>query len=180
MKKKKIIKIVIIVIISLILALLLGALAVFQFVIKPHTEEITTAIEQIINDPEFVEDFKAEEEIAEELIGDDLSQFLVEEEQTETETETDTQTKTAPQPKKPQSEYKNTYDYVKDNVEAKDFKTGISFASKIDVSYVLGLLKGGLTLPEKRELKSYLKERFSNAEINEGIALYNKYSYLLK
>lgn len=179
MKKKKIIKIVVTVIISLILVLIVSALAVFHFVIKPHTTELTTAIEQIINDPEFVEDIKVDEELSEELIGDELTEYFVEEEQTEQGQEEE---KASPpqQPKKPQSEYKSTYDYVKDNVDTKDFRTGVSFASKIDIAYILGLLKGGLTIPEKRELKAYLKKRFTNEEINEGISLYNKYSYLLK
>lgn len=174
MKKKKILKIVLIVFLSLILLLVLSAAAVFQFIIKPHTKEIATAVEQVINDPEFIEEFKVEEEIQEELIGDDLSEFLVEEEQPK-------EDKTTPkQPKKPQSAYNSTYDYVKDNVDANDFKTGVAYASRVDIAYILGLLKDGLTVPEKRELKAYLTERFTSQEINTGISLYNKYSYLLK
>lgn len=170
MKKKKVLKIVLIVIFSVVLVLVLSLAAIFQFVIKPHTSEITTVIEQVINDPEIIGELE-QEEIPEEILEEnDLSDFLVEETP-----ETPTQ-----QPKKPAQEYNNIYDYAKDNIDSKDLKKGMDFASRIDVAYILGLLKGGLTVPEKRELKAYLKQHFTNSEISEGIALYNKYSYLLK
>ncbi len=171
MKKKKVLKIVLTVFLSLILLVVIAACSIFQFVIKPHTQEITVAVEQLINELETPEIPQEDIETGEELIGDNLSEFLIE---GIGENETDTK------PKKSQSEYNSTYDYVKDNVDSNDFKKGVSFASRIDIAYILGLLKDGLTIPEKRELKAYLKERFSNEEISEGISLYNKYSYLLK
>lgn len=179
MNKKKVLKIVLAVLLSLIPLLVITVVAVFQFVIKPHTKEIATAVEQVINDPEFIEEFhldeKQEEDLQEELQDSNLSDFLIEEG-----SDTTSSSKKSVQPKKPQSEYSSTYDYVKDNVDANDFKTGVAYASRVDIAYILGLLKGGLTVPEKRELKAYLKERFTNQEINTGISLYNKYSYLLK
>ncbi len=171
MKKKKILKIVLIVLFSLILALLLSLATIFQFVIKPHTQEIATVIEQVINDPEIIGELQQEELSQVILEENNLSDFLVE----ETPGKTTTQ-----QPKKPPEEYNNIYDYAKDNIDLKDLKKGMNFASRIDVAYILGLLKDGLTVPEKRELKAYLKQHFTNSEISEGIALYNKYSYLLK
>lgn len=168
MKKKKVLKIVLIVILSLIVLIVASAIAVFEFVIKPNTKAITEAVDQIITDESFIEEFGLNSSEMEELF-----EFA----EGEISDETDEQTG---KPKKPQSEYKSTYDYVKDNVDANDFKKGVAYAARIDIAYVLGLLKGGLTIPEKKELKAYLKERFSNAEINEGVSLYNKYSYLLK
>ena len=179
MNKKKVLKIVLTVLLSMILLLVITVVAVFQFVIKPHTKEITTAVEQVISDPEFIEEFhldeKQEEDLQDELQDSDLSDFLVEEG-----SDAPSSSDKPIQPKKPQSEYNSTYDYVKDNVDANDFKTGVSFASRVDIAYILGLLKGGLTVPEKKELKAYLKARFTDKEINTGISLYNKYSYLLK
>ncbi len=172
MNKKKVIKTILIVLLSLVIILVATAVAVFQFVIKPNTKVITDAVEQIITDEEFIEEFEIEalpedllEEIPEDLIPGD---------------EKTGNGKDSPKPVKPKEEYKNTYDYIKDNVDSTDFKKGVSYVSRIDVAYILGLLKGGLTVPEKKELKAYLKERFSNSEINDGISLYNKYSYLLK
>ncbi len=175
MKKKKVLKVVLIVFLSLILVLILSLAAIFQFVIKPHSEEIVASIEQIVNDPEFIGELE-QEEVTEELLQENnLSDFLIEEIP-----QTNTPDKPVQQPKKPVEEYKNIYDYAKDNVDSKDLKTGIDFASRIDIAYILGLLKGGLTIPEKRELKAYLKQHFTSTEISQGIALYNKYSYLLK
>lgn len=168
MKKNKVLKIVLIVILSLIFLIVASAVAIFEFVIKPNTKAITEAVDQIITDESFIEEF----ELDSPELGE-LSEFLEDELPDETNEQNE-------EIKKPKSEYKSTYDYVKDNVEADDFKKGVAYAARIDLSYVLGLLKGGLTVPEKRELKAYLKERFSNAEINDGISLYNKYSYLLK
>ena len=176
MKKKKVLKIVLIVLLSLILAFILAVAAIFQFVIKPHSEELTTAVEQLITELEASEFIEENIEVDEELINEDLSEYIIED-IIENEPSNTTETQ---QPKKPQSEYKSTYDYVKDNVESNDFKKGVSFASRIDVAYILGLLKDGLTVPEKRELKAYLKKHFSTSEISQGISLYNKYSYLLK
>ena len=171
MKMKKVLKIVLIVLFSLILVIALSLAAIFQFVIKPHTSEITTAIEQVISDSEIIGELE-QQEIPEEILEEnDLSDFLAE----ETPDKTTTQ-----QPKKPPEEYNNVYDYAKDNIDSKDLKKGMNFASRIDVAYILGLLKDGLTVPEKRELKAYLKKHFTSSEISEGIALYNKYSYLLK
>ena len=81
--------------------------------------------------------------------------------------------------KKDKSEYASQYDYIKSNVAAADFSRGLEFVTRVDVGYILGLLKDGLTVPEKRELKAYLQERFSSSEIAEGVSLYTKYSYLL-
>ena len=170
MKAKKIIKIILIVILCLIVLLAAAAIAISEFVIKPNTKVITQTVEQIITDEEFITEFELED-----LDMGELSE-IIDEEIPDTPDKTQTPTK----PKKSQEEYKSTYDYVKDNVDAKDFKKGVTYATRIDIAYVLGLLKGGLTVPEKRELKAYLKERFTNAEINDGISLYNKYSYLLK
>lgn len=175
MNKKKILKVCLIVLISLILVIILSLAAIYQFVIKPHSEEIIATIEQVVNDPGIVGESE-QEEIAEDLLAEnELSDFIIEDIP-----ETDTPDQPLQQPKKPAEEYKNIYDYAKDNIDSGDLKTGMNYASRIDIKYILGLLKGGLTVPEKRELKAYLKQHFTNSEISQGIALYNKYSYLLK
>ena len=174
-KAFKILKIVFIVLLIIVLLLVACAALVFEFVIKPNSEQITSAIEEILYDDEIllgetqtiVDEAMEDEELlgeldkaAEEIVGKgDISK-----------TET----------KKPKSEYKSQYDYIKDNVENSDYKLGMSFVSRVDIKYILSLLKDGLTIPEKRELKAYLKARFTDAEIAEGERLYNKYSHLLK
>ena len=72
-----------------------------------------------------------------------------------------------------------TSDLTKD-IPAGDMAAAASLASKVDPGYILGLLSGGLTPEEKKELKDYLTGRLSGAEISKGIELYNKYSYLLR
>lgn len=176
MNKKKVIKTILVVLLSLIVIFVAAAVAVFQFVIKPNSKVITDAVEQIITDEEFIEEFEIED-IPEDLIEDLIEETPIDEIPNNEQVE---DKKEPTKPVKPKEEYKNTYSYIKDNVENSDFKKGVAYASRIDIAYVLGLLKGGLTVPEKRELKAYLKERFSNSEINDGISLYNKYSYLLK
>lgn len=190
MKKKKIKK-VFIIIGSVFLSLVLILTALFFFVVKPYTRELAVAIDQLLADKEFMGDLlneppntiensqttntQATEGTAENSADTQLTDGSSENTAVSAKGQGDEQ-----KPKKPKEEYNNAYQYVKDNVDDNDFKRGLSFAQRVDVAYILGLLKGGLTLPEKRELKAYLKERFSTAEINEGVALYKKYSYLLK
>lgn len=83
-------------------------------------------------------------------------------------------------PKKKRSQYGSQYDYVKDNIPSSDFSRGMALVSRVDMGYVSGLMAGGLTPEEKSELKAYLTSRFSGSEIAEGLALYSKYSYLLR
>ncbi len=74
---------------------------------------------------------------------------------------------------------KRRYEQVKDQVDPKDYSDALSIAGKVDAGYILGLLSGGLTVEEKRELKRYLNQRLSGAEISRGLSLYAKYSHLL-
>ena len=83
-------------------------------------------------------------------------------------------------PKKKRSQYGSQYDYAKDNIPSSDFSRGMALVSRVDMGYVSGLMAGGLTPEEKSELKAYLTSRFSGSEIAEGLALYSKYSYLLR
>ena len=71
-------------------------------------------------------------------------------------------------------------DDLKSQIPAGDIAAATALAAKVDAGYILGLLSGGLTPEEKRELKEYLTSRLSGAEISRGIELYNKYAYLLK
>lgn len=71
-------------------------------------------------------------------------------------------------------------DALKSQIPAGDMAAATALAAKVDAGYILGLLSGGLTPEEKRELKEYLTSRLSGAEISRGIELYNKYAYLLK
>ena len=186
MKKKKIKK-VFIIIGSVFLSLVLILTALFFFVVKPYTRKLAVAIDQILSDKDFMgdllidppsttESFQATDGQATEGSDENSADTQLTEGSSEnTDGQGNEQT-----PKKPIEKYNNAYQYVKDNVDDNDFKRGLSFAQRVDVAYILGLLKGGLTVPEKKELKAYLKERFSTEEINEGVALYNKYSYLLK
>ena len=185
-KKKafKILKVVLIVIVSLIVLAVASGVAVYQIVIKPNADEITSAIEDVLKTeegqqltdevvPDDTEDILGEAAEDDELLGEigDAANEVI---------GADKAQKNDKTPKKPKSEYKNQYDYIKDNVESSDYKLGMSFVSRVDLKYILSLLKGGLTIPEKRELKAYLKARFTDAEIAEGERLYNKYSHLLK
>lgn len=178
MDSKKIFKVLkIILIILLVVAVLAvaAAVAVFQFVIKPNAKQITTAIEEILYDDEITSGDT--QQIVDEAIGNDELLAELGEVADEAVGEENVPKK---ETKKPKAEYKSQYDYIKDNVEADDYNLGMSFVARVDIKYILSLLKDGLTIPEKRELKAYLKARFTAAEIAEGERLYNKYSYLLK
>lgn len=70
-------------------------------------------------------------------------------------------------------------DKLKSQVEAKDLTDGLALSGKVDIGYVLGLLSGGLTPEERKELKSYLMQHLSSSEISRGIELFTKYSYLM-
>ena len=71
MNKKKILKVCLIVLISLILVIILSLAAIYQFVIKPHSEEIIATIEQVVNDPGIVGESE-QAEIAEDLLAEKI------------------------------------------------------------------------------------------------------------
>ena len=209
-KKKiiKIINITALVLAGVVALGAVGAYVTLNYVVKPKSEQIIKAVDELLTDEDIkkaVEPYLAPGELDSMLQGADSSSTVAaaqaspEEgaaentEKSDSEKATDNSTaaksdKTSSAAKteapkkteKKRSDYKSRYDYVKDNVPAADFSRGISLASRVDIGYVTGLLSGGLTAEEKRELKAYLTARFSGSEIAEGISLYSKYSYLLR
>ncbi len=191
---KKVIKIVLLVLLAVIIIIVAGGLAVFEFIVKPNANKVITALDSVLKDEEIINQIKPylnDEDLAH-LLGEQITVAIEDgvgdeanaAESTQPPSEDVTAT---PQPadginqevKKDKSEYNSQYDYIKSNVAAADFSRGLEFVARVDVGYILGLLKDGLTVPEKRELKAYLQERFSSSEIAEGVSLYTKYSYLL-
>ena len=209
-KKKiiKIIKITALVLAGVVALGAVGAYVTLNYVVKPKSEQIIKAVDELLTDEDIkkaVEPYLTPGELDSMLQGADSSSTVAEAqaspeggaaentEKSDSEKATDNSTaaksdKTSSAAKteapkkteKKRSDYKSRYDYVKDNVPAADFSRGISLASRVDIGYVTGLLSGGLTAEEKRELKAYLTARFSGSEIAEGISLYSKYSYLLR
>ena len=209
-KKKiiKIIKITALVLAGVVALGAVGAYVTLNYVVKPKSEQIIKAVDELLTDEDIkkaVEPYLAPGELDSMLQGADSSSTVAEAqaspeggaaentEKSDSEKATDNSTaaksdKTSSAAKteapkkteKKRSDYKSRYDYVKDNVPAADFSRGISLASRVDIGYVTGLLSGGLTAEEKRELKAYSTARFSGSEIAEGISLYSKYSYLLR
>ena len=193
---KKVIKIVLLVLLAAIIITVAAGWIVFEFVVKPNANKVITAIDSVLEDEEIIAQIKPylnDEELAR-LLGEQITVAIedgVTNEANATETaqppsqDVDTSAKQQPdkvvneEVKKDKSEYASQYDYIKSNVAAADFSRGLEFVTRVDVGYILGLLKDGLTVPEKRELKAYLQERFSSSEIAEGVSLYTKYSYLL-
>ena len=185
---KKILKITLITLVSLLLVLAIAVIAVYNFVIKPNADKITDAVNVILQDEEILNEIKpylTEEEF--EKIAGDIDVTGLEEDPTsegnsKTTDGSNSSVKNEDGVKKPQkdkSQYSSEYEYVKDNVDSKDFEVGVKFASRIDVGYVLGIVSGGITDSERQELKTYLKKHFTSEEIATGIRLYTKYSYLL-
>ena len=209
-KKKiiKIIKITALVLAGVVALGAVGAYVTLNYVVKPKSEQIIKAVDELLTDEDIkkaVEPYLTPGELDSMLQGADSSSTVADAqaspeegaaentEKSDSEKATDNSTaaksdKTSSAAKteapkkteKKRSDYKSQYDYVKDNVPASDFSRGISLASRVDIGYVTGLLSGGLTAEEKRELKAYLTARFSGSEIAEGISLYSKYSYLLR
>ena len=209
-KKKiiKIIKITALVLVGVVALSAVGVYVTLNYVVKPKSEQIIKAVDELLTDEEIkkaVEPYLAPGELDSIIKGEDNAPDLSEEQnpteagEEETTAESDNEkatgnstaaksdktssaakTEAPKKTEKKRSDYKSQYDYVKDNVPASDFSRGISLASRVDIGYVTGLLSGGLTAEEKRELKAYLTARFSGSEIAEGISLYSKYSYLLR
>ena len=187
MKKNKPLKILITILIILLIILIIAVAALallYNYALKPHSEIIETAVETIVNDEEIMHKIEPylDAEALEKLIQSGGEVFGSPDSQTDTQSPQDSEN-TSPSVKKPKksaSDYASKYDYVKDNVAPSDFAQGMALAGKIDIGYILGLLADGLTPDEKQELKEYLTSHLSAGEIAQGIALYSKYSDLLK
>lgn len=82
--------------------------------------------------------------------------------------------------KKTDTSGKSAMELAKENVSPKDMAEGMKIASKIDIGYLSGLAKGGITEDEKKEAKEHLKGNLSSEEISELKTLIGKYSYLLE
>lgn len=89
------------------------------------------------------------------------------------------QPQSEPAPTKKPAKKQSLMERAKENVDPKDFATGMKIANKLDVGYLMGLMSGGLTAEEKAEAKKYVKSRISGSEIATMKRLYAKYSYLL-
>ncbi|MDR0958316.1 MAG: hypothetical protein LBM16_03805 [Clostridiales bacterium] len=70
-------------------------------------------------------------------------------------------------------------EFVKNNVSVSDQILAVKLISKIDISYVTGLMKKGLTPEVKSELKKYAMEKYTIGELMQIYELYKKYGHLL-
>lgn len=89
-------------------------------------------------------------------------------------------TKNEPEKQQSPSKKKSLTERAREEASPADFAAGMNIVSKIDVGYLTGLMKGGLTIEEKRAAKAHLTSRLSGSEISKMFSLYSKYSYLLK
>ncbi len=89
-------------------------------------------------------------------------------------------------PQKPtrQEVVKKTSEKIEDRISREDKRAIMrligSRLTSADISYLSGLLKGGLSAEEKREAKKLARARFSSAELKEVKGFYYKYIGLIK
>lgn len=193
LKKNKALKIILIAL-AAVLLLAAAALTALGILIKSKSSEIVSAVNEIISDEEIVSEIQQyldEDTLSELGLSADLFSFPITEEDEAQSAEDSTDAPSGGN--KADRGGKNdkssaasapagikNYEQIKEDVDKNDLARAMQLAGKVDVSYILGLLKGGLTAEEKAELKAYLKQRLSGSEISDGISLYTKYSYLLK
>lgn len=179
MKKKKTAIIVVSVILGLALLLTASGIGVYQFYLKPKFETIVPGGN---DDLSAIDANKILEEVQTTLEEEEVKQYINEENPQETEElnviiedakERNEQSKSSGEASK------SKYEQAKEQIAPADLKDGMALAAKVDAGYILGLLGGGLTVEEKKELKAYLTSRLSSSEISRGIELFAKYSYLL-
>lgn len=174
--KKSIIKWVLLSVVAVILVLVLVAFLYVKLKLIPK-------IDEYMNDPEIASMLNELEQEDMNTMLDSVDGALGEEGVAPSESPAPTEQPAptaAPKSTKAPAKSTNRIDEIKSQIPASDMAAATALASKVDPGYILGLLSGGLTIEEKRELKAYLQARLSGAEINKGIALYNKYSYLLR
>ena len=66
-------------------------------------------------------------------------------------------------------------DRVKSSMTTDEFAFAMSMYSKVDTGYVLSNIN-----KDRAAVKKYLKSVLTSSEISKSLAIYNKYSYLLK
>ncbi len=180
-KKKRVWLIVLIVIVSLFLVLGIGVTCIYQFSIKPKIiEQLNSTPEK---DTELSKAVGVLMEEVEQILKDEEMQKFINEEEPDKARELlemiESVKKEKEEGTKPPKTAEEKYDDIINNIDSEDMKIGKNFASRVDVGYLLGLLNDGLTREERREMKNYLRTRFSSTEISKGIELFGKYSYLL-
>lgn len=206
MNKKKILKRVLITILIIIAVLALSVFCIFNFYIKPkYSTQIMEAVNELMQDEELMKEI---DKIAQdEQLQKDIESAAQDEQlnadiaaaaqnatggtpnagapaQTAQENNADGNTD-APAQSKPAKDpssgsNKSLMEKAREEASPSDFAAGMSIAGKIDVGYLSGLMKGGLTPEEKQAAKAHITSRLSGSEISKMFSLYSKYSYLLK
>ena len=131
---------------------------------------------------------KAQNVIADESLRKEVDTFVAEMEETgvldSTQVQEYTQQKETleqqyPAEQKPASKPKNKQepliDKVKGAMTTDEFSFAMSMYGKVDVGYVLSNIN-----TDRAAVKKYIKSVLSSEEISKSLAIYNKYSYLLK
>ena len=72
-------------------------------------------------------------------------------------------------------EAKTLMDRVKAAMTAEEFAFAMSMYSKLDTGYILSNI-----YTDRPAVKKYIKSVLTSSEISKSLAIYNKYSYLLK
>ncbi len=160
-------------IIGIVLAIVaVTAFGVYEFYGKNKIENALEKAQQVLADEDLrkeVDTFVAELEETGVLDAEQVQEYTEQKENYQQHSVVSSAT-TAPD-KKPAT----LMDRVKAAMTAEEFAFAMSMYGKIDTGYVLSYM-----YTDRAAVKKYIKSVLTSDEISRSLAIYNKYSYLLK
>ena len=153
--------------IGVVLVIIIGtAFGVYEFYGKNKIEETLQKAQQVLTDETIRKEVDAfVEEMVEAGVLDEVQVQEYKEQKAPQVAEK------TPAPSKP----KTLMERVKAAMTAEEFAFAMSMYSKVDAGYVLSNIT-----KDRAAVKKYLKSVLTSDEISKSLAIYNKYSYLLK
>ncbi len=170
MKRKYKILIILGIIIVVIIATVFG---VYEFYAKNKIESALQKAQNVLVDEDIrkeVDTFVTELEETGVLDAAQVQEYTEQKESYEQKNTVEQQS--APAPKKKQE---TLVDKVKGAMTTDEFSFAMSMYGKVDAGYVLSNIN-----TDRAAVKKYLKSVLTSDEISKSLAIYNKYSYLLK
>ena len=173
---------VILILLAIIIAIVLGFSAFFNFYVKDKIEDALVKVQQVICDPELQKEIDS---IVNEMIESgelqisQLDEYMhyqnaIEQMDAQQNTEPDAGNATGQVPS-PTDKPVSLYDRVKAEMTADEFAFAMYIYGKVDIGYVTGNIHSN-----REGVKRYIKSVLTSDEISKSLTIYKKYSYLLK
>ena len=178
---------VLIAVLAVLVVAVVAAVCVYQYYAKEKIEKALEKAQTVLQDENLrkeIDDFVNELVESGELDESQLEEYLEYKDAMDSETATPTPAPQVPEATQkpvttpapiPTPKPKTLMERVKAEMTVEEFAFAMSMYGKIDVNYCLANY-----YTNRNAVKNHIKSRLTGAEISRSLAIYGKYSYILK